>query len=355
MRGKLFACEFRAVDSRLIPACAGKTSPPIATGLILTAHPRVCGENPIGRRAPDSCAGSSPRVRGKLLKRCAQTVITGLIPACAGKTLRPRKSLCTSRAHPRVCGENFVKCVRVFGCVGSSPRVRGKPGSMKLNKKTLGLIPACAGKTRKAHRDFLHAGAHPRVCGENNSIIDIMRVNGGSSPRVRGKQALENRVSTKCGLIPACAGKTKSHSRLALRLRAHPRVCGENGKMPNPIPSRPGSSPRVRGKLCAWFWVHTPGGLIPACAGKTLNSHEFIWHVRAHPRVCGENSDPTQSNLPQPGSSPRVRGKLPRGRPEVHNDGLIPACAGKTGDVESGTTKRRAHPRVCGENMLPLT
>ena len=52
----------------------------------------------------------------------------------------------------------------------------------------------------------------------------------------------------------------------------------------------------------------------------------------------------------RPGSSPRVRGKL-RGIPcRFVENGLIPACAGKTEKVYTYRIQRGAHPRVCGEN-----
>ena len=52
------------------------------------------------------------------------------------------------RAHPRVCGENFYhKHVKTL-VDGSSPRVRGKQVVQALGGQAGGLIPACAGKTR---------------------------------------------------------------------------------------------------------------------------------------------------------------------------------------------------------------
>ena len=53
-------------------------------------------------------AGSSPRVRGKLVGRMAVEARGGLIPACAGKTVRPALDAAYSEAHPRVCGENHA-------------------------------------------------------------------------------------------------------------------------------------------------------------------------------------------------------------------------------------------------------
>ena len=77
------------------------------------------------------------------------------------------------------------------------------------------------------------------------------------------------------GLIPACAGKTGTLRSELERLWAHPRVCGENYIPRSEWPEPMGSSPRVRGKLTLKGKVKIKPGLIPACAGKTLNDLEF--------------------------------------------------------------------------------
>ena len=43
---------------------------------------------------------------------------------------------------------------------------------MRINKKTLGLIPAYAGKTEDFTGLRLNCRAHPRVCGENGGLDD---------------------------------------------------------------------------------------------------------------------------------------------------------------------------------------
>ncbi|EFW09847.1 hypothetical protein HMPREF9005_1171 [Actinomyces sp. oral taxon 178 str. F0338] len=51
--------------------------------------------------------------------------------------------------------------------IGSSPRVRGKPRAGLQEAARGGLIPARAGKTRRATRRGWAPWAHPRACGEN--------------------------------------------------------------------------------------------------------------------------------------------------------------------------------------------
>ena len=132
--------------------------------------------------------------------------------------------------------------------------------------------------------------------------------------------------------------------------RAHPRVCGENETMSLAEYERAGSSPRVRGKLGNILGGRIERGLIPACAGKTSRTRRYSPARWAHPRVCGENYTPELVMLDEAGSSPRVRGKRPRRTPRTSRRRLIPACAGKTQDGDSPAALAGAHPRVCGEN-----
>ena len=137
------------------------------------------------------------------------------------------------RAHPRVCGENYTENAPVRSSAGSSPRVRGKLSWDDNYGRTLGLIPACAGKTNSTGNRNRIGRAHPRVCGENAEFLATHIAVAGSSPRVRGKR-IQLLVGVITGrLIPACAGKTPRPSGEACSTRAHPRVCGENLKKSN--------------------------------------------------------------------------------------------------------------------------
>ena len=231
MRGKRSLDIAIIIRQRLIPACAGKTPPPRLSGYWVGAHPRVCGENrPVNIRLVEQ-VGSSPRVRGKLLHGLDPQVEAGLIPACAGKTLRARRRSHALQAHPRVCGENFWVIPVGINPYGSSPRVRGKHGAVLGQGVDVGLIPACAGKTKLRRQLLTEHWAHPRVCGENPNEKRYARMKVGSSPRVRGKQPPKSRKAGIRRLIPACAGKTHSSIRAEGRVRAHPRVCGENQQL----------------------------------------------------------------------------------------------------------------------------
>ena len=69
---------------------------------------------------------------------------------------------------------------------------------------------------------------------------------------------------------------------------------------------------------------------IPAYAGKTLGDFfRSIWN-KEHPRVCGENTLPLPPRTTGAGTSPRMRGKLGLMVFAVVVKRNIPAYAGKT-------------------------
>ena len=293
-------------------------------------------------------------MRGKRAGGITPSGIGGLIPACAGKTFTLNIPLEVKRAHPRVCGENDNLSDRVHPASGSSPRVRGKRGFAKRDCDCGGLIPACAGKTATHFINETFSRAHPRVCGENFSFHTQIITQQGSSPRVRGKRQGQLQRPSWSGLIPACAGKTRQEEQRVLEIRAHPRVCGENGGARRVVDCGEGSSPRVRGKPTSVPMRPKTPRLIPACAGKTVSSSARLSRRRAHPRVCGENFEDGQPASHVAGSSPRVRGKPGFADLQPHQAGLIPACAGKTMGAHFSFPVWWAHPRVCGENLLGL-
>ena len=233
---------------------------------------------------------------------------------------------------------------------GSSPRGRGKRAGRARPRVARGLIPAWAGKTNLAVHSFLAHGAHPRVGGENPDVKTGSGLPVGSSPRGRGKPSCTGRRTRWAGLIPAWAGKTGRTSRATASARAHPRVGGENGLLGvNQVVSG-GSSPRGRGKPGHGHRPRRPPRLIPAWAGKTCSGPRTRSRAWAHPRVGGENRLPVRTVRRVRGSSPRGRGKPPFPPLLRHGFRLIPAWAGKTSSGRFPVNSLAAHPRVGGEN-----
>ena len=126
VRGKHDDTITERVDRGLTPACAGKTSGPSCRRSPRPAHPRVCGENGLGPVVALSFPGSPPRVRGKPVIARSDQRVQRLTPACAGKTPSTVMLVTLLTAHPRVCGENQLRDGFILGFGGSPPRVRGK-------------------------------------------------------------------------------------------------------------------------------------------------------------------------------------------------------------------------------------
>ena len=270
----------------------------------------MCGEHLASSVTGTFNEGSSPRVRGTRAAHDYQSVVRGIIPACAGNTAFDSREIIKARDHPRVCGEHATLRVKLLRVSGSSPRVRGTRRVEREPGGCAGIIPACAGNTTASTRERPSSWDHPRVCGEHDGLNVGMPVKLGSSPRVRGTRHGQASVDIPVGIIPACAGNTSSHQVTELFLRDHPRVCGEHLACTHIRSYVRGSSPRVRGTPQVVDVHRLNGGIIPACAG---------------------NTEPIQQGIrAAQGSSPRVRGTLPPIPAVPRRVGIIPACAGNT-------------------------
>ena len=173
---------------RLIPAHAGKTEKAGIPASLGSAHPRSRGENCTPGVGIPEGRGSSPLTRGKRYPHCRRRVLTRLIPAHAGKTLRSRRLEKLAAAHPRSRGENPASGVDQESFSGSSPLTRGKPDRTRQPLSTPRLIPAHAGKTCSLARVPQRGEAHPRSRGENWDGGGCGVVGWGSSPLTRGKR-----------------------------------------------------------------------------------------------------------------------------------------------------------------------
>ena len=188
----------------------------------------MCGEHFIISARGLGKTGSSPHVRGAPNIRPLAGKGDGIIPACAGSTMT---GLCCSRIgrdHPRMCGEHDRGEPAAIIQEGSSPHVRGAHHCGAGNCHCEGIIPACAGSTSRAFIRFSAVRDHPRMCGEHWGSHDLGRAGRGSSPHVRGARANRPLTPWRTGIIPACAGSTPCRRRSVLRLRDHPRMCGEH-------------------------------------------------------------------------------------------------------------------------------
>ena len=129
-------------------------------------------------------------------------------------------------------------------------------------------------------------------------------------------------------------------------------MCGEHHGGSAEYTRSAGSSPHVRGARCVQLRPCRQPGIIPACAGSTGQVVDGGFQSRDHPRMCGEHASPAARMFLAAGSSPHVRGAhdtIPASR---HSRGIIPACAGSTSWRSGLTCQAWDHPRMCGEHTL---
>ena len=149
---------FDSAAVRIIPACAGSTTPSFQAFAQVGDHPRMRGEH-IGTAISDAFAwGSSPHARGALARAHAAGAKTRIIPACAGSTSARRLAARLRGDHPRMRGEHFVFRKRPFD--------------------SQWIIPACAGSTFEGPYFVRSVLDHPRMRGEHTSrparLVDIL-------------------------------------------------------------------------------------------------------------------------------------------------------------------------------------
>ena len=152
--------------------------------------------------------GSSPHARGALDRLRQSQRLSGIIPACAGSTRRRCNRRRSRRDHPRMRGEHFRTQWPLKNLSGSSPHARGALGTAGYSNRLSGIIPACAGSTLLPESESLQRGDHPRMRGEHSLLLDEDMGFVGSSPHARGAPNKNHPHDPSCGIIPACAGST---------------------------------------------------------------------------------------------------------------------------------------------------
>ena len=215
-----------------------------------------------------------------------------------------------------------------------------------------GIIPTCVGNRRRGCSSPATARDHPRACGEQKVSIVLTRSSMESSPRMWGAVGQILAQERADGIIPACAGSSLNRGRSPTVGRDHPRVCGEQAYLSILYISILGSSPRVRG---AAEWVPSYfdfQGIIPARAGSRTQRGLDIGSSRDHPRACGEQSWTFRDDETSVGSSPRVRGAAATHHDRAELMRIIPARAGSRVTMVFVSSAHRDHPRACGEQTI---
>ena len=276
--------------------------------------------------------------------------MTGSSPLARGLPLPLNCAPHHARDHPRSRGVYPVRVSANDRLHGSSPLARGLPYHVSATRNFRRIIPARAGFTGPGRGPLARPEDHPRSRGVYLRAPDGAQVGDGSSPLARGLPLICCPAHTRCGIIPARAGFTKTIPSPQNREEDHPRSRGVYEVQADRNRASGGSSPLARGLPSAPAVQGERVRIIPARAGFTCVCSFRVSFSWDHPRSRGvypcasppgrssHGSSPLARGLPRgpddqcrdPGSSPLARGLLPEGR--VAHDGarIIPARAGFT-------------------------
>ena len=116
-------------------------------------------------------------------------------------------------------GEHSSSAATIATAVGSSPHARGAPVNLVVLQLHQGIIPACAGSTPSCTDASRPRRDHPRMRGEHIVRHPVLSIVRGSSPHARGALANFCAESLASGIIPACAGSTLEYLRLCPGLK----------------------------------------------------------------------------------------------------------------------------------------
>ena len=150
------------------------------------------------------------------------------IPAYAGRTWKRCSDRRRSWKHPRIRGENQVTFLSPSRLPETSPHTRGEPSALRIPKFRTRNIPAYAGRTRLILHVAVYAWKHPRIRGENSGAATRFGLYSETSPHTRGELSHPEPQVLIDGNIPAYAGRTWFRVRCAVATRKHPRIRGEN-------------------------------------------------------------------------------------------------------------------------------
>ena len=157
---------------RTIPPCRGRTHARHRSGIVVTDHPPMQGENTAGSDVRQMASGPSPHAGGERHRTWLRTRFLRTIPPCRGRTLfgRTLPSVCTD--HPPMQGENPRRRSSRRLAFGPSPHAGGEQvvgGSPRASHRT---IPPCRGRTCRYPSRATRSSDHPPMQGENHVCRD---------------------------------------------------------------------------------------------------------------------------------------------------------------------------------------
>ena len=129
--------------------------------------------------------GSPPRMREEFNTTCSRKICIRITPAHAGRIVDRNKNYLQPKDHPRACGKNLQLSQLVSNLAGSPPRMREEFLEYTELYMQRRITPAHAGRIGLNPILSGLGGDHPRACGKNESLTTALYVTIGSPPRMR--------------------------------------------------------------------------------------------------------------------------------------------------------------------------
>ena len=411
MWGTVNPQQFDQWLARFIPTHVGngRTSAPRPS--VAAVHPHACGERWICAARLALSTGSSPRMWGTVSLVAVAVSKQRFIPTHVGNGLRPDQVHVTRRFIPTHVGNGIQCAITSTGLVGSSPRMWGTVGSIRLLDPHSRFIPthvgngwgqalparlgtvhphACGERATKLKMLPPTAGSsprmwgtgssvaprlipftvHPHACGERLPVNSISASQYGSSPRMwgTGQRRYPSRshlhgssprmwgtgeqppaVAPRARFIPTHVGNGARNPPSAFSAAVHPHACGERGVYVevNVIPA--GSSPRMWGTGRHLDEIAGHRRFIPTHVGNGACCCALWWYRTVHPHACGERRPVHRADVHECGSSPRMWGTAVKCVPKRTLARFIPTHVGNGARRDKKPPRRSVHPHACGE------
>ena len=148
----------------------------------------MCGKDSDVFSSNGEGIGSPPHVRERRIFKYLNHDLTGITPACAGKTISRLTDSMACWDHPRMCGKDPDGISQGMGRRGSPPHVRERLPIPMIKHSYFRITPACAGKTITVSVKTSYRKDHPRMCGKDSAKAGVFKQYVGSPPHVRERR-----------------------------------------------------------------------------------------------------------------------------------------------------------------------
>ena len=130
--------------------------------------------------------------------------------------------------------------------------------------------------------------------------------------------------------------------------RDHPHECGAGFSLPGQLVVDPGSPPRMWGRLVGVRACHERLRFTPTYVGPVIDVHQHIYHLPVHPHVCGAGLVSLRKRLDSIGSPPRMWGRCSLRWRRRRRRRFTPTYVGPVRRRRGPTHPGSVHPHVCG-------